>query len=121
MNDLIKLLQKADREEDAQDKIDKLLNVDCLVIDEALDPDKVTLFKSNWQLPFLDTFIRNRINKHKGIIFISNVKLDDVNEEKFEKSIKDLIKREVAAQKAELLFEDNYIENKSKVDVESLF
>ena len=121
MNDLIKLLQKADREEEAQDKIERLLNVDCLIIDEALDPDKVTLFKSNWQLPFLDTFIRNRINKHKGIIFISNVELDNVNEEKFEKSIKDLVKREVAAQKAELLFEDNYIENKSKVDVESLF
>ena len=121
MNDLIKLLQKADRDEDAQDKIEKLLNVDCLIIDEALDPDKVTLFKSNWQLPFLDTFIRNRVNKHKGIIYISNVALKDVNEEKFEKSIKDLVTREVAAQKAELLLEDNYLDNMSKVDVESLF
>ena len=40
MNDLIKLLQKADRDEDTQALLDRISDVDLLIIDEAFDSKK---------------------------------------------------------------------------------
>ena len=122
MNDLIKLLQKADRDENTQELLDRISDVDLLIIDEAFDSKKVTIYKSDWQIPFLDTFLRNRIQtKNKGILFVSNVDIDEIAENKFSPSIQDLVNRNVALCNGKLYFEDNYVSSLSKVDVEELF
>lgn len=122
MNDLIKLLQKADRDETAQATLDKISDVDLLIIDEAFDSKKVTIYKSDWQIPFLDTFLRNRIQtKNKGILFVSNVDIPEIAENKFSKSIQDLVERNVKLCNGRLYFEDNYVSSKSQVNVEELF
>lgn len=122
MNDLIKMLQKAERDEELQEKIEKILNVDCLIIDEAFMKERVTIYGSGYQLAFVDSFLRNRIQgKNKGIIFISNVSLDEIDENRFGQGIKDLVSRNVKLSNGELLFEDNFIANKSSIDIASLF
>lgn len=122
MNDLTKMLQKADRDEELQEKIEKLLEVDCLIIDEAFMKERMTIYASGYQLAFLDSFLRNRIQgKNRGIIFISNIPANEIDEKLFGKGIKDLVIRNVELCKGELLFEDNFIENKSEIDIESLF
>lgn len=121
MNDLIKLLQKADRDEAALALIECLADIDVLIIDEAFDKEKLTLYKSGWQLPFLDTFLRNRISKGKGIIFISNVLPTDIAANGFSKSIQDFVERNLIINKGLLEFNDNYIANATQIDVEELF
>ena len=122
MNDLIKLLQKADRDETAQAKLDKISDVDLLIIDEAFDSKKVTVYKSDWQIPFLDTFLRNRIQtKNKGILFVSNVDIPFIAENHFSQSIQDLVDRNVKLYNGKLLFEDNYISSKNVINEEELF
>jgi hypothetical protein len=119
MNTLNKLLMYADRDEEKQLEIETLSDIDLLIIDEAFDLNKLTIYKSGYQIPFLDTFIRNRINKNKGIIFISNEPIDYINKEKFGVSLIDLLKRQTAYDKSVLYFTSIY--NKSKIDDKGLF
>lgn len=122
MNDLIKLLQKADRDEDALEKIEKLESIDYLIIDEAFDKEKITIYKSNFQIPFADTFLRNRIQtKHMGIIFISNVSPYDIEEKGFNHSIQDLVVRNMKLCNGLLEFNDRYDDIMSTPDIENLF
>lgn len=122
MNDLIKLLQKADRDEDIRVELDKISEEsDLLIIDESFDKKKVTLYKSDFQIPFLDTFLRNRLQTvNKGIIFISNVSIDEIEDNGFTSSIQDLVKRNVPAYGI-LNFDDKFDEEKSDIDTEELF
>lgn len=122
MNDLIKMLQKAERDEEIQGKLEKLEDVDLLLIDEAFDKEKVTLYKSNFQVPFIDSFLRNRMQtKHKGIIFISNVSPYDIESKGFNYSIQDLVVRNMNKEKGFMEFKDRYDDIKSSVDTEDLF
>lgn len=122
MNDLIKLLQKADRDDEALAKVEKLESVDLLIVDEAFDKGKVTLYKSNWQHSFLDTFLRSRIQTHnKGIIFVSNVSPYDIEDTGFNHSIQDLVIRNMEKFNGLLEFKDRYNIIKSTVDTECLF
>lgn len=122
MNELIKLLQSAERDESAQARLDKISDVDLLIIDEAFDKKKVTLYKSDWQLPFLDSFLRNRIQtKNKGILFVSNVKIEEIAENNFSASIEDLVSRNVKLCNGYLTFYDNYINTKGFINPEELF
>jgi DNA replication protein DnaC len=75
--------------------LDTVMNVDFLVIDDAFDPKKVTLYKSGYQLPFLDEFLRQRIEMdRKAICFTSNVEVGMI-EESFGPSLRSLVKRSV--------------------------
>jgi len=138
MNDLIKMLLDSDfSNEEAQAKIDKILDCDCLIIDEAFDSDKVTIYRtSKFQFPFLDTFLRNRIQgRNKGIIFISNVKMNEIDAETIKdkwgtehqnkfasaKSLADLTQRNVTLCNGYMEFYDNYLENKNNINIEDLF
>lgn len=122
MNELIKDLQKAERNEELQEKLEKMLDVDCLIIDEAFMKERVTIFASGYQIAFIDTFLRNRIQgKNKGIIFISNIEMNEIDEERFGKGLKDLVCRNVTLSNGELLFEDNFVANKSTIDIGNLF
>lgn len=122
MNDLIKMLQKADRNEDYVEQLEKLSDVDLLLIDEAFDKEKVTIYASNFQIPFLDTFLRNRIQtRHKGIVFISNVSPYDIEEKGFNHSIQDLVLRNLSDCNGLMEFVDRYDSIKSSIDVDKLF
>lgn len=93
---------------------------DLLIVDESFGKDKVTLYGSGYQLPFLDRFLRERIDVHrKGILFISNVDSSEIEKNKFSKSIQDLVMRKTY--KTILKFEDNYLAAKTDFNVDSLF
>lgn len=109
MNDLIQTLVSI---KDFNDEIsaaarysyEKLLSVDFLIVDESFDKSKVTLFKSGYQIPYLDNFIRDRYERlHKPLIFVSNVSPSAIDENLFGKSLKDLINRSTVSSRLEFL------------------
>ena len=119
MNNLIKDLQDMEFNEDAKAKIEKLNEADLLIIDEAMDKSKLTLYKSGYQQSFIDTFVRDRIQaKNKGILFISNVHPDKIAEQGLSVSIQDFIQRECKINHTLLTFEDNYV-NESNLEYDS--
>lgn len=127
MNDLVKLLQEADRNPEVQEKLDYISKVDLLIIDEAFDIEKMTIYRSEFQIPFLDTFLRNRLQtNNKGILFVSNVSIEDIDKPQskrefaFNKSISDLVQRNVPSY-CRLTFDDKFEEEKSKLNEEELF
>jgi DNA replication protein DnaC len=93
MNNLLKDLCNEQFDEKLKEKIDKYNDSDLLIVDESFDKMKNLIYKSQYQISFLDQFLRNRIeNNNKATIFISNIdinKMDDI----FGNSIKFLIKR----------------------------
>jgi len=121
MNDLIKYLMKAERDEEMQHMIESLSDYDLLIIDEAFMKNKVTIYQSKFQMPFLDSFIRNRINKSKGIIFISNVAPEEISSEGFSKDIQDIIVRQVRIDKSSAYFTMPYVAGQKVIDEEGMF
>lgn len=75
--------------------LDTVASVDFLVIDDAFDPKKVTLYKSGYQLPFLDEFLRQRLEvDRRATCFTSNVPIDEIDN-LFGPSLRSLVKRSV--------------------------
>lgn len=115
MNDLINsLISNYDvSEEEAERKdffLSKCSDCDLLIIDESFDPKKVTLYKSGYQIPYLDSFLRSRFEiSKKSIIFVSNVKPSDIEKMGYGKSIEDFIRRNTS--QSYLEFFDNYQRN----------
>lgn len=97
----------------------RIMNTDLLIIDEAFDLSKMNLYKSGYQIPFLDRFIRERfdINK-KGILFVSNMKVHTIGSS-FNASLGSLIERNT--EESRLSFLDVYIKEAGKVDPRGLF
>lgn len=119
MNNLIKDLQDMEFNEDIKAKVEKFNEADLLIIDEAMDKSKLTLYKSGYQQSFIDTFVRDRIQaKNKGILFISNVHPDKIAEQGLSVSIQDFIQRECKINHTLLTFEDNYV-NESNLEYDS--
>lgn len=127
MNDLIKLLMDAEdfneeRKESARAKVEKLENTDLIIVDESFDKEKVKLYKSGFQISFLDTWVRKRIGAlNKGIIFISNVPLDKIEANGLSHSIQDFVEREVKLKNCYLQFLDNYLASTTSEFNGSLF
>lgn len=109
MNSLLNALMARDANEEENSLIKKCLEVDLLIIDESFDSKKVTLYKSGYQIPYLDNFIRQRfeINK-KSIMFISNKLPEEIAKEGFEHSIQNLVERNT--RNSLLHFEDIYFD-----------
>ena len=81
-------------------------SVDCLILDESFDKDKITWYASDYQMSFLDNFLRNRIERqNKPIIFISNKEISSIKAN-FNNSIYDLIRRNM--KNTVLYFQDSY-------------
>lgn len=96
MSELSKMLTQESFEEKLEDQINDLLTCDFLVIDDSFDPKKVTIYKSGYQIPFLDTFIRNRIElKRKATCFTSNFAVSEIEEKTFGISLMSLLKRQI--------------------------
>lgn len=93
---------------------------DLLIIDEAWDKSKVTLYNSGYQIPFLDAFLRQRFELDKGsILFVSNRQPSEIASQGFGISLQNFVMRNT--QGSLLLFEDKYIENANQIDRLSLF
>jgi hypothetical protein len=123
IEDLINFKPNPNEDDEAiliKEKVDVYNNCDLIIIDESFDKDKLTIFKSNYQIPFLDDFIRTRFQKNKAIIFISNVPVDEIEDNKISHSIGDFVKRNVELSNTLLKFEDNYAENYNKYSGESI-
>lgn len=107
MNDLVKHIQN----ESFQEEYDStpFYNADCLIIDRAFDSSQVTLYKSGYQIPFLDNFLRKRIDQlQKCTIFISNIPVSQISNHGFGTDIEDLIRRKTEPFDTILEFKDHY-------------
>jgi len=96
MSDLSKLLTKEGFEEEANDEINRYLNTDFLIIDDAFDGKKITVYKSGYQIPFIDTFLRKRLEtKRKATCFTSNIPLSKIDSDIFGVSLTKLLERSI--------------------------
>ncbi len=120
MNSLAKLLMNAERDEVARKELEILSSKEVLIIDESFDISKMSLYKSGWQIPFLDTFLRERIAEGKGVIFISNVDVPDIDD-RFGKSLKDLITRTTTLLNSRIEFKNRYLDSFSIIPEGGLF
>jgi len=122
MQMLVKLLHDFEGREEKDKEVDFLHEVDCLIIDESFNKDKVTLYKSGFQQPFIETFLKERIETNKkGIIFVSNTNPHEIVKHGFSDSIQNFVIRNTVEKKTELLMEDEYYKNISKIDYTSIF
>ena len=96
MADLLSLLQRETFSDgELTPQVERLRTVDFLVIDDAFDPKKATVYKSGFQFSFLDTFLRYRMETvNKATCFTSNIPVNKINE-KWTDSIMSLVKRQV--------------------------
>jgi len=121
MQTLIKNLMIFD-EEERRDTCQKYYDCDMLIVDEVFDRTKITMFKSGYQIPFLDQFIRDRLDVYKkGMILISNKKVEEIDSEGFGYSLQDLIQRKVILKKSLLYFEDRYFDEVNKSNLKGIF
>lgn len=118
MNEMIKNLTKEGFEEYVDAHIEQYHTVDCLIIDEAFDKDKILWYKSNYQMNFLDSILRKRIDQlQKSIVFVSNKSIESIKDN-FNYSIYDLVKRNTL--QTVLPFVDHYTK-KDDFDPEDLW
>ena len=97
-----------EKDEDREMRVKEYQEVDCLIIDEAFDTTKVTVYKSGYQLPYLDSFLRERYDQdRKSTVFISNVTPQDISVEKFGASLQNFMVRTTI--NSFLTFQDEYI------------
>lgn len=126
MNELVILLTHftngQEEEEKRRREVQRLVELDLLILDESFSRDKVTVYKSGFQLPALDQFLRTRIERHgKGVVFISNSAPDQIEAQGFNRSLQDLIIRNTKPFSTALTFDDNYLQTLSDFDIKDLF
>lgn len=96
-------------------------NSDLLIIDRAFDKDQVTVYKSGYQLAFLDSFLRERIeNRCNATIIISNNSIDEISLNKFNPDLEDLVRRYTESIGTVIEFKDHYTE-KDNFEIEDLW
>lgn len=96
MSFLLKILSEEKFNEGYTEIIDKYRNCDFLIIDDSFDKRKATIYKSGFQIPFLDEFLRTRLEvQRKATCFSSNFSIKTIDEECFGVSLKTLVKRNI--------------------------
>ena len=84
--------------------LEHLQAADFLILDEMFDTTKVTV--TDWFIPFLDAFLRERVEYlKKTVLTISNVAPNDISP-KFGESLKNFVERHT--KRSTLLFQDDY-------------
>jgi hypothetical protein len=69
---------------------DKLMEVDCLILDDAFDKAKVGI--QNFHIPYVESFLRDRIETaNKGVIFVSSISIEDIKANHFSQSMSDFV------------------------------
>lgn len=96
MSNLIKLLSQESFRDDFVDELNTYRDCDFLIIDDSFDSRKATIFKSGYQIPFLDEFLRTRMEvNRRAICFTSNLSIEEIDDKLFGVSLKNLIKRNI--------------------------
>ena len=96
MGDLIKYLQSEQFDDNLSPLVEVYKSCDFLIIDDCFDKRKATMYKSGWQISFLDQFLRYRLETVRlATCFTSNFSIDDIDENAFGISIKKLVSRSV--------------------------
>jgi len=100
-----------------------LLHVDSLIIDDSFDKRRVTLYRSGYQLPILESFLKERFDiRRKGIIFVSTVHPKKIEEQGFGSSLENFIVRNTVQKGTLLSFEDIYDREIHKIeDMSAIF
>lgn len=115
---LIKDLIDSEREDDLKKKMNEILKVDLLILDE-FEESKITKFKSGYQVSFITSFLKRRIElERKATIFASNSTPDNIGSF-FGEALQSLISREILDKSME--FTDNYEKKSKNFSVEDLW
>lgn len=97
-------------------------NIDLLIIDEAFHKGKVFLSRSGYEHPFLEDFLKDRLeNKKKATIFISNSPFDTIEKTGYSISMENLIVRNVKLKGAIIHFQDVYLQYSNSVNATDIF
>lgn len=97
MSTLLKMLSEEKFEEGHVSTLNSYRSCDFLIIDDSFDKKKATIYRSGFQIPFLDEFLRKRLEvDRKATCFSSNFSIDEIDEETFGKSLKNLVKRSIS-------------------------
>jgi len=119
MQNIIKLLHDFSQRTEKDELVKEFLSVDLLILDESFDKEKVSLWKSGFQLPYIESFLKERIESNKkATIFVSNVGVDAIVSQGFSKSIHNLIARNTGG--TVLTFTDDYLGNCNQVDIQKI-
>lgn len=110
VTDLMRAADGFEKKDKQEDKA-PVEYVDLVIIDDAFDKDRVNLWKSGYQLQFLDSFIRRRLSAGKGLVVVSRFAPDQIVQQGFSESIQAIVSREVNMKKTLLKFEDSYESN----------
>ena len=96
MSFLLKTLAEEKFSPEMTEVLDKYRTCDFLIIDDSFDRKKATVYKSGFQIPFMDEFLRTRLEiQRKATCFSSNFSIADIDEDTFGISLKTLIKRNI--------------------------
>ena len=117
--DLIDFIIDSDRIEESQKKLDYIMNVDVLVLDE-FEESRCALWKSQFKENSLIVWIKNRLEIiRKSTFFVSNDSIEQMKSGAFGNLFGDLIDRETKFGRFE--FVDKYFDNISKEKLEEVF
>ena len=117
--DLIDLIIDSDRDENAQSKLNYIMNVDVLVLDE-FEESRCALWKSQFKENSLIIWIKNRLEIiRKSTFFVSNDSIEQMKSGAFGNLFGDLIERETKFGRFE--FVDKYFDNIPKEKLEEVF
>lgn len=114
--ELIDLIFDSDREEDAKKKLDYIMNVDVLVIDE-FEEQRCCLWQSGYKERLLIVWLKDRLEViRKSTWFISNDNMEKLKESKFGELFGDMLDRETKFGRFE--FADRYFDSLSKEEID---
>ena len=117
--DLIDLIIDSERIEESQKKLNYIMNVDVLVLDE-FEEKRSNLWKSGYKEQSLIVWIKNRLEIiKKSTFFISNDSIQEMQNGKFGELFGDLIQRECRFGTFE--FKDKYFDNIPKEKIDEMF
>ena len=119
LKNLISLIIESDRDENAKSKLNYIMNVDVLVIDE-FEEKRANLWASGYKENTLITWLKDRLDViRKSPFFISNDSIEPMKQSKFGELYGDLLDRETKFGRFE--FKDKYFDNIPKENIEEIF
>lgn len=122
MGDLVDLISDGFANDEKKKEIDSILSCSLLVIDDAFDKDKILIYKSGYQLSFLDRFLRRRIESlGLNTIFTSNVPIEEIESNGFSYDIQNLIERSVKLRGGLMEFKDTFVSEEHDIDIKSIW
>lgn len=117
--DFIDVVMASERDELKAEKLDRILKVDFLVLDE-FSPDKIAMYNSGYKQSIITSPIKKRFETiRKATIVISNKTLTELKNGEMGMTLSDLIDRETK-NGCQLTFTDNYGDY-ARIDLSSIW